>query len=89
MHKTSYNSISAWKDTIERYRPDSSTLTFFVEDADADEQVKDALQFLADKMDFKGDVVPSREPTSNGKNFYWVRSERRAPLIGEDFDFEG
>lgn len=76
-------SPQALRDYIERKRPDRVVVNFFVEEDGADAQVKDALEFMADKMDFKGDVVPSRKPASNNKNYYFVSSEPRTPVFGD------
>lgn len=77
--------VGEWKEELQRMNADKTTITFFVEEDGADEQVKSALEFLAQKLEFKGDVVASRKPASNGKNYYFVQSEPREPVFGEGF----
>jgi len=76
---------AAMKREIERLRADRVVLTAFVTEDGADAQVKEALEFIARKMDFKGDVVPSQRPASNGRNYYFIANEPRKPLIGQGF----
>lgn len=71
------------KSIIDSYRADEVKVFAFVEEEGADEQVKQALAYFTEKIDFKGDMVASSKPSKQGKNYFFVSKEPQEPLFGE------